>query len=175
LAGKLLVNAPLDKFPFPESQRINAAVDVLPPGAALVELQRAEQAGLKIDGWTAARAYRQVGQNAQAAAALRRGPPPNDFEAPERRQLQALFVRIGLRHMWLALAVFVMASFLVGVLRQGKLLATLNGSTVIAAADQQHFAMTTLWTIGLGMMCLAYTASRLSWPEWRGTGGWRAI
>jgi membrane protease YdiL (CAAX protease family) len=264
LAGKLLVNAPLGKFPFLESQRINAAVDVLPPGAAVAELQRAEQAGLKIDGWTAARAYRQAGQNAQAVAALRRGPPSNDLEVPERRQFrldvalaggdgpgaaqvldswmrksgvtpvlaygyanllgrypdaalrsnlrapvlwllsvllalacapallafpvhyrgtvrarllkpqQALFERIGLRHMWLALAVFVVVSFLIGVLRQGTLLATLNGNTVIAAVDQQRFAMTNLWTTGLGMVCLAYTASRLSWPEWRGTSGWRA-
>jgi membrane protease YdiL (CAAX protease family) len=263
-AGVLLARAPVAKMPFLESLRINAALDVLPPGAALAELQRAEQAGLKIDGWTAAHVYRQVGQNAQAADALRRAPP-NDFETPERRQfrfevamaagdgvgaaqvldswvrksgmtpvlafayanllgrfpaaglhsnlrapvlwlfcvllgvalapgllafpahyrgtvrarlrkpLTALFARIGLRHMWLGLVVFGAVSFLVGGLRQGALLATLNGNTIIAAADQQRFAMTNLWTTCLGMLCLAYTASRLSWPEWRGSGGVRAL
>ncbi|QDQ79719.1 CPBP family intramembrane metalloprotease [Paraburkholderia megapolitana] len=87
-AVKLLTAAPLPKFQWQESGRIIVAVDVLPAPAARDELRRAQRAGLKIDGYTAARALRQAGDLAAAQAALAADPPPAANETPQKRQFR---------------------------------------------------------------------------------------
>ena len=87
-AVKLLAAAPLPKFQWQETGRINVAVDVLPAPAARDELRRAQRAGLKIDGYTSARALRQAGDLIAAQAALAADPPPAANETPQKRQFR---------------------------------------------------------------------------------------
>jgi len=262
-AEQLLVNAPVEKMMWMESARINAAAELFPGALALTELQRAEHAGLKIDAWTRARAYRRAGDNAQAAAALRSGPAATDYETPEQRRLRfdlallagdgagaakvlhdwvrktgvttqlayayanllnrhpaaalngglgqlatwllsaalgfallpgllafpahyrgtvrarlgkaivPLFAGLGLRHMWLALGVFLLVGFLVPVVRSGMAVDSLTEYLASTVTAQRQLALTQLWMLLLGSLFLLYPASRLTRLEWTGTGLWR--
>jgi uncharacterized protein len=86
-AVALLAAAPLPKFQWQETQRINTAVDVLPPSAARDELRRAQHAGLEIDAYTVARALQHAGDAAGAQAALAKVPSP-EGEIVQRRRFR---------------------------------------------------------------------------------------
>lgn len=86
-AVALLAATPLPKFQWQENQRINTAVDVLPPSAARDELRRAKHAGLEIDAYTMARALQHAGDAAGAQAALAKLPAP-EGEVVQRRKFR---------------------------------------------------------------------------------------
>ncbi len=87
-AGRLLAVAPVPTLAWQESARIKAAVELLPPGAGRDELQRARDAGLKIDAPTTARALRRAGDTAGAQAALAADTVSRASETGEMRQLR---------------------------------------------------------------------------------------
>ncbi|MDC6209402.1 CPBP family intramembrane metalloprotease [Ralstonia solanacearum] len=87
-AGQLLASAPVPKLAWQESARIRAAVELLPPAAGRDELQRARDAGLKIDAPTTARALRRAGDTAGAQAALGADTTSRAGETGEARQLR---------------------------------------------------------------------------------------
>ncbi len=87
-AGRLLTAAPLPKLAWQESARIKAAVELLPADAGRAELQRARDAGLKIDAQTTARALRRAGDSAGAQAALAAETASRPNETGEMRQLR---------------------------------------------------------------------------------------
>lgn len=87
-AVALLTAAPLPKTAWLESARIKAAAEWLPADAARRELQRAQQAGLKIDAHTTARALRRAGDHAGAQAALSTDTSLRANEVGEQRQLR---------------------------------------------------------------------------------------
>lgn len=84
-AVALLAATPLPKFQWQESQRINVAVDVLPPSAARDELRRAQHAGLDIDAYTVARTLQHAGDAAGAQVALAKVPAPEGEVMLRRR------------------------------------------------------------------------------------------
>lgn len=86
-ATQLLAQAPLPNNAWIESQRLQAAVEVLPPAAVTAELRRAQAAKLTMYPWLLVRACHRGGDDACAAAALRKLPPtPN--EQPDLRRLR---------------------------------------------------------------------------------------
>lgn len=87
-AVALLAAAPVAKRPWQESARIKVAAELLPLDVARNELQRARQAGLKIDAQTTARALRRAGDIAGAQAALSADTTARANEAGEQRQLR---------------------------------------------------------------------------------------
>ncbi|WP_157125727.1 CPBP family intramembrane glutamic endopeptidase [Pandoraea norimbergensis] len=91
-AKRLLMDAPAPKVPWMASGRINTAHDVLPGTTARDLLVRMQEAGLKIDPYTSARAYLQAGDVASAQRALSESKPGG----PETTQLRALRLSVGL-------------------------------------------------------------------------------
>ena len=87
-AAKLLAAAPVPKFWWQETQRISAAAELLPGNAAKDELHRAQQAGLKIDAYTAARALEHVGDAKGADALLSADTASRKNESPQNRQFR---------------------------------------------------------------------------------------
>lgn len=87
-AVKLLATAPVPKFWWQETQRISAAVELLPGSAAKDELHRAKRAGLKIDAYTAARALEHVGDAAGADALLAADAASRKNESPQNQQFR---------------------------------------------------------------------------------------
>ncbi len=87
-AVALLAAAPLPKTPWLESTRIKTAAEWLPADVARRELQRAQQAGMKIDAQTTARALRRAGDHAGAQAALSTDTSLRANEVGEQRQLR---------------------------------------------------------------------------------------
>ncbi|VVE24400.1 CPBP family glutamic-type intramembrane protease [Pandoraea anhela] len=86
-ATRLLMDAPAPKVPWLASTRINTAYDVLPGTTARELLQRMQQAGLKIDAYTSARALLQAGDAAGAQRALA-DTQPGAAEIAQNRALR---------------------------------------------------------------------------------------
>ncbi|MEM5342012.1 type II CAAX endopeptidase family protein [Paraburkholderia azotifigens] len=84
----LLAASPVAKAAWLESRRINAAVDALTPAAALDELRRADNANLKIDTYTRARALQHAGQSTAAQSVLSADKTPVRNDPPGLRQLR---------------------------------------------------------------------------------------
>lgn len=91
-ATRLLMNAPVPKVPWQANARINTAHDVLPGTTARELLLRMQDAGLKIDPYTRARALVQAGDVVGAHRALAETPP----NAPETTQNRALRISVAL-------------------------------------------------------------------------------
>ncbi|WP_109480909.1 type II CAAX endopeptidase family protein [Paraburkholderia sp. C35] len=84
----MLARSSVAKMAWTESQRINTAVDVLTPEAALDELHRADKAGLQINSYTRARTLQHAGDSAAARKVLSADTTPIGNESPAMRQLR---------------------------------------------------------------------------------------
>ncbi|MBN3756755.1 CPBP family intramembrane metalloprotease [Paraburkholderia sp. Tr-20389] len=84
----LLSASPVPKMAWQASRRINVAVDALTPAAALDELRRTDEAGLKIDTYTRARALQHAGNSTAAQSVLSADKAPIKNETPPLRQLR---------------------------------------------------------------------------------------
>lgn len=82
-----------------------------------------------------------------------------------------LFAPIGLRRMWIALAVFLIASTIVPFLGGGSALQAWISSKVLSSDEQATIAFIQLATLLLGGAAMAPVAWRLSQREWLGTRG----
>ncbi|VVE43937.1 abortive infection protein [Pandoraea capi] len=91
-AKRMLMAAPAPKVPWLANARINTAHDVLPGTTARDLLLQMQQAGLKIDPYTSARAWLQAGDPARAQRALSDTPP----SASELTQNRALRLSVAL-------------------------------------------------------------------------------
>jgi CAAX protease family protein len=87
-AANLLATSAVPKSAWQEGARINVAVDALSPAAARDELQRADEAGLKIAAYTRARVLQRSGDSVAAQAALSTITTPIRNETPQMRQLR---------------------------------------------------------------------------------------
>jgi uncharacterized protein len=87
-----------------------------------------------------------------------------------------LFERIGLRHAWFALSIFLVALYLVAMFRQGggaSLSST--GSGVVRMDWQNRIAVTYLWTLSCSALGLVWVGRLLGWREWTGSGRWKPV
>jgi membrane protease YdiL (CAAX protease family) len=82
-----------------------------------------------------------------------------------------LFASIGLRRMWIALAVFLVASTAVPFLGGGSALQAWVSNKVLSSDEQVTIAFIQLATLLAGGAVLAPVARRLSRREWLGTRG----
>jgi membrane protease YdiL (CAAX protease family) len=82
-----------------------------------------------------------------------------------------LFASIGLRRMWIALAVFLIASTIVPFLGGGSALQAWVSNKVLSGDEQVAIACIQLATLLVGGAAMAPVAWRLSRREWLGTRG----
>ncbi len=85
-----------------------------------------------------------------------------------------VFARIGLRHAWLALAIFTPAIYLIAMVHFGgsRSLSTTGGG-VTRIDWQQRIVMSYLWTALFAGVALISVGRLLSWREWLGSGRWK--
>jgi uncharacterized protein len=85
-----------------------------------------------------------------------------------------LFERIGLRHAWLALSIFLPAIYVVTMLHYGGNLSLSPTGGGVARIDwQKRVAISYLWTLLFGAVGLVLVGRLLSWREWLGSGRWK--
>jgi membrane protease YdiL (CAAX protease family) len=82
-----------------------------------------------------------------------------------------LFEHIGLRRMWMALAVFLVVSTIVPFLGGGSSLQAWLANKVLSGDEQATIAAVELVTLLVGGLLIAPIAWHLSWREWLGTRG----
>lgn len=85
-----------------------------------------------------------------------------------------LFERIGLRHAWLALAIFLPAVYVVAMLRFGGNLSLSPTGGGVARIDwQKRLAVSHLWALLFVAVGLVSVGRLLSWRDWLGSGRWK--
>lgn len=84
-----------------------------------------------------------------------------------------LFGRIGLRHAWLALAIYFVLLYLVTIFHSGTALISPAGSGVSRIDWQSRMAAAYLWALLFCALGLAWIARLLSWRDWLGSGSWK--
>ena len=85
-----------------------------------------------------------------------------------------LFERIGLRHAWLAVAIFSLALYVVGMLSFGGNGSLSSTGGVARVGWQKQVAVTHMWAVLVCAAGLASVGRLLSWPEWIGSGRWKS-
>ncbi|SDI18784.1 CPBP family intramembrane glutamic endopeptidase [Paraburkholderia phenazinium] len=84
-----------------------------------------------------------------------------------------IFARIGLRHAWLALAIYFVLLYLVTALHSGMALISPVGSGASRIDWQSRVAASYLWALLFCALGLAWIAKLLSWRDWLGSGSWK--
>jgi membrane protease YdiL (CAAX protease family) len=82
-----------------------------------------------------------------------------------------LFAHIGLRRLWIALAVFLVASTIVPFLGGGGALQAWAANKVLSGEEQATLVAVELTTLLVGGALMAPIALKLSWREWLGKRG----
>jgi uncharacterized protein len=84
-----------------------------------------------------------------------------------------LFGRIGLRHAWLALAIYFVLLYLVTIFHAGTALISPTGSGVARIDWQSRLAVAYLWALLFCALGLTWIARLLNWRDWLGSGSWK--
>lgn len=84
-----------------------------------------------------------------------------------------LFGRIGLRHAWLALAIYFVLLYLVTIFHAGTALISPTGSGAARIDWQSRLAAAYLWALLFCALGLAWVARLLDWRDWLGSGSWK--
>lgn len=83
-----------------------------------------------------------------------------------------IFPTLGMRHAWLALAVFILSLYFGGALRSGTVTLTPNVPGVSHVDWETRVAVTHMWSLLFATIGLAWIARRQSAREWTGYGTW---